>query len=152
MTEAKELREKMEEELKEQHVVETGDINVLLKLRKHNLVNVCEALELSTDGVIEELRARLLKHFSAERPVIEMGFNRDFERLMAKLIEGVSESNHNVIKANETQSKSIITLAESSRKKGAGFVKIDAFKQGEDDLENYLARFETNGHWSCLLI
>ena len=67
MTEAKELREKMEEELKERHVVETGDINVLLQLRKHNLVNVCEALELSTEGVIEELRARLLKHFSAER-------------------------------------------------------------------------------------
>ena len=139
----------MEEELREQHVVETGDVKTLLKLRKHSLVNICEALELPTDGVLEEIRARLLKHFTSEKPVIEMGLGEEFERLMRTLIEGVSVSNQNVVKAISTQSQSIITLAESSRKKGAGFVKIYAFKQGEDDLENYLARFETLCEHGC---
>ena len=73
MTEARDVREKMEDELREQHVVETGDISVLLKLRKHSLVNICEALGLPTDGVLEEIRALLLKHFTSEKPVIEMG-------------------------------------------------------------------------------
>ena len=92
---------------------------------------------------------KIIHHFTnvtplvAQQRVVEVGFNREYQEFIAEILDSVKRSTLSMNENMKLQTVNLKTIAESSTKKGAGFIKIEPYKHGDDDLDNYLARFET---------
>jgi hypothetical protein len=142
----------IEEEAKRTlHVLETGDIASVLKLRKTSLVEICQKLDIQPEGTAAELKVKFIHYYTdvkpekvvQERGYVEVGFNQEYQSFIAEILDSVKQSNLSMHENMKIQTLNLKTIAEISTKKGAGFIKIEPYKHGDDDLDNYLARFET---------
>ena len=142
------MSETDEEEKRILQVLQTGDIGTVLIMKKTSLVEVCQKLDIEQEGNASELKVRIIHYYTNVKPhgtprVVEVGFNREYQQFIAEILENVRTSTLTMHESMKIQSLDLKAIAESTTKKGAGFIKIKPYKHGDDDLDNYLSRFET---------